>query len=215
MPEHGILTKEIAFPADEIKTDSLLYREKSYLLIPEPFSQNLFYAISDEARTNFFIASESALNLERMEAFFRLVYGATFMQKTGPPEHTGPSIVLRSTPLNARIREFYHPRFVRNLLDYSSIDRNARFSYCVAVRSGRTSFRGRRRFNVAVSLGFDSGFSRAKFNELIRNELAILKKESRFRLRISRSGKMSDGILSESFNLINFIRIPSEHDLVV
>lgn len=215
MPEHGIIAKEIVFPADEIKTDSLLYKEKSYLLIPEPFTQNLFYAISDDKQANFFIASESLLNLGRMEAFFRLVYGASFIESAASPKHAGPATIMRSTSLNARTREFYHPRFVRNILDYANVDRSAKISYCVTIRSGRISPRGRRRFNIGVSVGFDSDLSKAKFNELIRNELGILRKDSRFRLRISKNGRISDRTLSESFNLINFIRIPSEHDLAV
>lgn len=210
-----LMTREILFPTGDIRTDSLLYREKSGLLLPEPFTQNLFYAVSDEMETRFFIASESRLNLEKMEAFFLRLYGAIFQDCEDPVKHAGSTVFLKSTIRNARVKEFYHPRFVRNMLDYSSIDRSARISYCVSVRSGRHVGRKGRRYNISVSVGFDSRFSRRKFMELIDSELSAMKREARFVLKKSGRGILSDNTLSQSFNLINFIRIPSEQDLVV
>lgn len=214
MPEHAIITKELRFPPGEIKTDALLYREKSYLLIPEPFTQNLFYAISDTLETRFFLASDSRLNLERLEAFFLRLYGASCEEVADAPVHKGSVTVLRSTILNGRTGEFYHPRFVRNILDYAAVDNTGRVSYCVAIRSGRVSIRAKRRFNVVVSVGFDSDLAKNRFHDLIRHETGIMKREAGFRMRVSDRKRISDNIMTESFNLINFVRIPSENDLM-
>lgn len=208
-------TREILFPDGDIKTDSMLYREKCRLLVPEPYTQNLFFARSDQYQTRFYIASDSTRNLERMESFFNRVYGSIFEDSQLPGIEGENAVILKNSLLNLRKREFYHPGFVRNILDFTSIDRTATMRYCVSLRSGRAGIRKRGRFNFTIAIGFDSGQAEKKFSDLLGYELKAMRRQAGFLLKKSGSPRMRDNLLSEPFNLINFIRVPSERDLMV
>lgn len=211
----NLQTREILFPDGEIKTDSMLYREKCRLLLPEPFTQNLFFVQSDQYRTRFYIASESARNLERMESFFSRIYDSIF-EDSEPPAIGGDStVMLKNSSLNLRKKEFYHPGFVRNILDYTSIDRTASMRYCVSIKSGKNTGRRSGRYNFTITIGFNSEQAERKFSDLLGYELKSMKRQSGFMLKRARIPRMRDNTLSEPFNLINFIRVPSERDLMV
>lgn len=208
-------TEEILFPAGSIKTDSLLYREKSYLLLPEPGTQNLFLAVSNEVQTRFFISSDSLNNMSRLESFFYRDYGTTFEETEMPSLQGGGSLFMRPSMLNFRSAEFYHPRFVRNLLDFTSVDTKAMIAYRVSIRSGSQLKRKDRKFNLGISIGFDSQRSLNEFRDIVNAEIRDLRVQSGFRLKMSDSRKIYDRKLVRPFNLINFVRIPSEHDLAL
>jgi hypothetical protein len=216
MVNGGMRTREILFPNTDIKTDSLLYREKSRLLLPEPRTQNLFLVHSDHYNTRFFLSSESQRNLERMESFFSRLYDTIFEDSELPPmEGESSAVILRNSFLNFRRKEFYHPAFVRNIFDYTSIDSSAVMRYCVSIRSGTSRMRIADRFNFTVTIGFNSGDVQKKFSDLLGSELKIMRKQAGFRLRKSGAAKMTDNLLSKPFNLINFVRVPSERDILM
>lgn len=208
-------TREMLFPDGEIRTDSLLYREKCRLLIPEPFTQNMFLAHCDYYQTRFYVASESARNLDRMEAFFSRLYGAIFQDAGMPQMERVASVVLKNSMRNMRRREFYHPGFVRNILDYTSVDRESSMRYCVSIRSGNSVMRRPGRYNFTIGMGFSNELARRRFSDLLDYELRTLKAESGFSLKRAVRPRMGDNLLSTPFNLINFIRVPSERDIIV
>lgn len=207
--------RELLFPDREVRTDSLLYREKCRLLLPEPYTQNLFYARSDQYQTRFFIASDSGRNLERMESFFLRIYGTIFEDSSLPDNAGGHTVVLKNSIRNIRKGEFYHPGFVRNLLDYTSIDREASISYRVSIRSGQKKKGASGKFNFTVALGFNSVNVERKFSDLLDYEIRAMRREAGYSLRKARINRVGDNLLSNPFNLINFIRVPSERDIII
>ncbi len=215
MEPGSIRTREILFPEGEIRTDSMLYREKCRLLLPEPFTQNMFYVQSDQYQTRFFLASDSTRNLERMESFFSRIYGSVFEDSALPDSGINHALILRNSALNIRKKEFYHPGFVRNLLDYTSIDRSATMRYCVSLRSGKSARGTAGRYNFTITVGFDSEQAKRKFSDLLSYELKTMRRQSGFSLKRAGKPKMRDNLLSMPFNLINFIRVPSERDIMV
>ena len=215
MEPGNIRTREILFPEGEIRTDSMLYREKCRLLLPEPYTQNMFYVQGDQYQTRFFLASDSTRNLERMESFFSRIYGSVFEDSPLPEDGAGHSLVLRNSALNLRKKEFYHPGFVRNILDFTSIDRAATMRYCVTIRSGKGLRGNPGRYNFTITVGFNSEQAERKFSDLLAYELKTMRRQSGFSLKRAGKARMRDNLLSIPFNLINFIRIPSERDIMV
>lgn len=214
MDTHGFRTLEIMFPQGEVRTDALLYREKCRLLLPEPFTQNIFTVISSQTETGFFISSDSDANLERMEAFFSRLYGTLYEEVEQPVDGFQVGITVANSALNLRRREFYHPRFVRNILDYTSVEKGSRMRYSVSIRSGRRTLRNFRKFNFSVSVGFDSPGAAGRFRDMLTDEISILKREAGHRMKTVSRPVFSDSLLSVPFNLINFVRVPSEKDLL-
>ncbi len=215
MEPRSIFTREILFPAGEVRTDSMLYREKCRLLLPESYTQNMFFVQSSQFQTRFFIASESTRNLEMMEAFFSRMYGAVFEDSQLPEVGGNNSVILKNSILNLRKKEFYHPGFIRNILDYTAVDRTAVIRYCVSVRSGGSGRRYRGRFNFTVTIGFDSEHTEKKLSDLLSYEMKAMKHISKYYMKKSGRPKMRDNLLSNPFNLINFIRVPSERDILL
>ena len=207
-------TKELNFSTGEIKTDSMLYRDKAYLLLPEPGTENSFTVLCDEKQTRFFISSSARKNLERLELFFFRIYG-TVARDSPVTKRYSFNLTIFNSSLNLRKGDFYHPRFIRNILDFPLIDHDIRFSYTVRIRSGNTWRIGRRRYNFFISIGFDSAGDMERFRDLIANEILILKESAKWRMRISRSPRIIDNLLRNTFNLINFVRIPSESDNII
>ena len=207
-------TKELIFSTGEIKTDSMLYRDKAYLLLPEPGTENAFTVLCDEQQTRFFISSSARKNLERLELFFFRIYG-TIIEDSPAMHRYSSSLTIFNSLLNLRTGDFYHPRFIRNILDFPHIDHDIRFSYTVRIRSSNTWRIGRRRYNFFISIGFDSAGDMDRFRDLVANEILSLKESAKWRMRISRSSGILDNLLRNPFNLINFVRIPSESDNII
>lgn len=210
-----IKVKEILFPEGEIKTDSLLYREKCTLLLPEPFSQNMFYAISDELQARFFIATDSPANMDRLQSFFVRLYGANFEDTSYRADEPAFSIGINfRTPFIGE-KEFYHPGFVRNMLDFNSVDRGSTIRYTVSIRSGGKPLLMKRTYGLAITVSFDSENARNRLAPLISQEMLTFREEAGIRPKIVRSRVIRDTVFHRPFNLINFIRVPSEKDLVL
>ncbi len=207
--------KEILFPEGEVKTDAMLYKEKSSLLVPEPFSQNIFYSISDELQTRFFIGSDSHANLDRLQSFFTRLYGATFEDSAIKQVEEGFSISLRlKTPLFTE-KEFYYPGFVRNILDFNSIDRSSVIRYSVSIMAGEKRLLRPKAYGLSITLTFDSELHKSRLAPLIDQETMKLSKETGIRGKIKKSLKVRDTGFKNTFNLINFVRVPSEKDVVI
>lgn len=205
--------REIKFQEGSIVTDALLYREKCHLLLPEPFTQNVFVNIARGGESRMLVGSSSMVNLNRMRSFFMSMYNADMREAPmdmKPTEHSY-SFYLKK-PLT-REREVYYPGMVRNLFDLSSIDSRPVIKYSVAIRSSQGWPNRKENFGVSVTLSFDSENAKKLFMPLISRELRNMKRETGLRIRRGGARKVWDASLHLPFNLINLIRIPSESDL--
>ena len=215
MEKKGLHAREFILPNGEIRTDSLLYREKCRLLLPEPYTQNMFIAHGNQYQTRYYIASDSMRNVERMGSFFSRLYGTVFQETGLPVINEINTVLLKNSLWNVRKKEFYHPAFVRNILDYASMGDSAEVRYCVTVRAGKQSARASGRYNFGIAIGFSTGNARRKFSDLLEYELKTMRRDAGYSLRKARLYRMGDNLLSNPFNLINFIRVPAEKDLVL
>ncbi len=206
--------REIKFQDGSIMTDALLYREKCHLLLPEPFTQNVFVNISRGKERRMLIGSSSLVNMNRMKAFFSSMYNADMREASmnmKPTEHSYTFLVKKGP---FREKEAYYPGLVRNLFDFSSIDSRPVIRYSVAIRSSKGWTNRKENFGVSATISFDSENAKKLFMPLISKELRKLRAETSLRVRKGRSRKVWDASLHLPFNLINLIRIPSESDLV-
>lgn len=205
--------REIRFQEGSIVTDALLYREKSHLLLPEPFTENVFMNVARGSESRLFIGSRSAVNMNRMVSFFRSMYDAATGDASMESDSTGYSVSFYIKKPFLKEKEVYYPGLVRNVFDFSTMESRAVIRYSVSIRSGLSGFTGKENFGVHVSISFDSDSARKLFLPLIQKEIRKMKSETGMRIRKSRSSKIADSSLHLPFNLINLIRIPSESDI--
>lgn len=205
--------EEIIFTQDDIRTDSLLYGEKSYLLLPPDGQENRFLAISSHTSRRFFIYSTSQAGLERLHAFFFRLYGGMFQEST-PPDIFTSHTVLTNVRRDRRIGDFYHPRFVRNLMDLSAVDSDITTAYSIALRK-HTGRRGRRAYNFVASISFRNPEEMETFRDVLREEISTLRLETGWKLGIKPHGRISNNLIRNTFQLINFVRIPAESDFII
>ncbi|MCL5732217.1 MAG: hypothetical protein M1285_02345 [Candidatus Thermoplasmatota archaeon] len=205
--------EEIIFTQEDIRTDSLLYGEKSYLLLPPDGQENRFLAISSHTSRRFFIYSTSQGGLERLHAFFFRLYGAMF-EESAPPDVFSSHTVLTNARRDRRISDFYHPRFVRNIMDLSAVDSDITTAYSVALRK-RTGRRGRRGYNFVASLSFRNPEEMDAFRDVLREEIRALRMETGWKIATKPRGRVSNSLMRNTFQLINFIRIPAESDFII
>ncbi len=205
--------REIKFQEGRIITDALLYREKCHLLLPEPFTQNVFVNIARGGESRILIGSDSSVNLNRMGSFFKGMYNADMRNAPMGMKPTEFSYTfLLKKPL-FREKEVYYPSLVRNMFDLSSLDSRPVIRYTVAIRSSYGWPARRENFGVGVTLSFDSDNARKLFSPLVTKEFRKMGRETGLRIRKGTRRKLWDASLHQPFNLINLIRIPSESDL--
>ncbi|MEM0156524.1 MAG: hypothetical protein QXN26_00470 [Thermoplasmataceae archaeon] len=205
--------EELVFTQDDIRTDSLLYAEKSYLLLPPDGQENRFLALSSHTSRRFFVYSTSQGGLERLHAFFFRLYGAMF-EANAPPDIFSSHTVLTNSRHNRRISDFYHPRFVRNLMDLSAVDIDITTAYSVTLRK-HTGLRGRRGYNFVSSMSFRNTEEMEAFRDVLREEISALRLETGWKLRTKPRGRVSSSLIRNTFQLINFVRIPAESDFII
>lgn len=211
--DSALTIKEIIFSVDGLKTDAMLYRERCNMLIPEPFTQNIFYAVTGKSGARVFVASDSHVNMNRMLTFFSKMYNATPVEFMPLEKNFSSHYVLKFRTSVLVEKEFYYPGFIRNLFDYGSIDGETVVRYAVAMRSGISKLARKRTFGVSITLSFDSESTRNRIMPLISSELRNFRKENKVKLKRMWWKRMRDTSHDVPFNLINFIRIPSDSDL--
>lgn len=209
----SMIYREIKFQEGGIITDALLYREKCHLLLPEPFTQNVFVNISRGNKNRMLIGSSSMVNMNRMRSFFSRMYNADMREASMDMKPTEHSFSFFLKKPFFREKEVYYPGLVRNLFDFSSIDSRPVIRYTVAIRSSQGWPNRKENFGVSVTLSFDTENAKKLFMPLIRKELRKLRNETGLRVRKGKARKVWDASLHLPFNLINLIRIPSESDL--
>lgn len=205
--------EEIISSRGTLKTDPLLYSEKAYLLLPSIGGENRFMVVSSTMSRRFYIASDSLSSMERLRTFFFRVYGMV-AETSSPPDGYNHHFTLQNSRRNRKIGEFYHPGFLRNIIDVGSLGDDMESMYLVSIRSGH-SFKGTTRFNFTARVSFIDAHKLSSTRDILLSEIRQIRKRWKWRFHTGSLRNTSDNILADTTNLINFIRIPAENDFVV
>lgn len=205
--------EELIFTGGEIRTDPLLYWEKVHLLLPDRGEENAFLAVCTRTSRRFYIGSTSPKTMERLHAFFFRIYNVIF-EPARPPDGFDYHIRIRNLRRNRNLKDFYHPRFVRNLMDMGSVREELVTAYMVTLRS-RISPSGKRRYNFVTRVSFTSNGDMISFSDLVRDEIRHISDSSRWKMKIWNGRRITDDLLVNPMNLINFVRIPAETDFII
>ncbi len=87
-------------------------------------------------------------------------------------------------------------------------------AYMVTLRS-RISSRGKRRYNFITRVSFTSNGDMISFSDLVRDEIRHISDRSRWKMKIWNGRRITDDLLVNPMNLINFVRIPAETDFII
>jgi len=208
-------TNELVFTKDKVKTDLMLYKEKAELLIPGVNEENRFHALCSGNTTRFFITSTSLEDLNRMRFFFYRLYDAITEDSDIDFNNFSKRLVLANSRNFKKEREKYYPRFVRNILEFSEMDEERQLLYTVIIRSARNRLLKKIRFNFLIAVSASSTYTLSRIHDYAIQEIASMKSEVQWKLKMPRRVSLVDNLLKNPFNLVNFIRIPSEHDTIV
>ncbi|MCL4341388.1 MAG: hypothetical protein M1431_04765 [Candidatus Thermoplasmatota archaeon] len=201
--------RELMFRSQEVSTDSVYYMEKSGLLLPMRNSENRFLATFSRQETRFFIGSLDGASMRRMDLFFQRVYQTVSAPCSVTEDHVDP-IYLSNSILNRRIRNFYHPSFIRTIFDIIHTSELENMNYEVILRSAGLAF-GRRRFNFVLKIWTSAPEGLDEIRDLVIAAVREIRTDGKWRFRFDRKSTTTD-LLSNSRNMINFLRIPSEKD---
>jgi len=209
---------EVLFTIKDFRTDLLLYRERSALLIPDKNQRNMFVITNDGESIRYFLKSTTQTGLSYMKAFFSRLYMCNF-EKGDPPE-TEPLRVLVLGPAlrNFRRRHKYSPGFVRTLTGGLSSVRDLRYAVEVVIESSNRLSARRRHygFSIRITLSgdpvtFDPAIAviRESIWEMREDKGPILRLTERRRFRLLRN------LLKDPFQLCSVVRIPEEENLLI
>lgn len=207
---------KITFTSENLKTDFMLYKELSYLLIPSESQENRFVINSGENYVHFYLGSTSYRNFAMMESFFTRIYDCVVEPVEQPSFQFARKILVTNSPRNKRRGDFYYPEFIRNVVYLPFSLRNMNMSYQIAIRSSVSKLRKEKRFSMFMFVGFDG--DEGSINEAIhyfRKEMRSIKSEKRWGLKIIKERdkiRVRTNVLYRSFNLANFIRIPEDQE---
>ena len=209
---------EVLFMIKDFRTDLLLYRERSALLIPDKNQRNTFVITNDGESIRYFLKSSTQTGLSYMKAFFSKLYMCNF-EKRDPPENEPLRIVvLRPALRNFRGKQKYSAGFVRTLTGGLSSVRDLKYTAEVIIESSnRTSARRRHYgFSVRITLSgdpvtFDPAISviRESLREMKEDKGPVLKLTERKRFRLLRN------LLKDPFQLCSVVRIPEDENLFI
>lgn len=205
---------ELVFTRDRIKTDLMLYKEKSELLIPSPGEENRFHALCTSTITRFFISSTSLESLSRMRFFFYRLYDAIAEETDISFGEYSHRISLTNSTIMHRKVENYYPRFVKNVFELPEVIDDLPFLYTVVIRSSGHLLSKRLSFNFLTMISSTSDDNISKLRNYLTQEIIAMKAEMKWKLKMPRIPWMKDDIFRNPFNLVNFVRIPSEHDII-
>ena len=198
------------FRNQEVATDSVYYMEKSALLLPMKNSENRFLATFSKQETRFFIGSADSVSMRRMDLFFQRVYQTVSSPADVPADNPEESIYLSNSILNRRLKNFYHPSFIRTIFDIIHTSELENMNYEVVLRSAGTAF-GKRRFNFVLKLWTSVPEGLGEIRDLVLSAIREIRTDCKWRFMVDRNSTSTD-LLSNTRNMINFLRIPSEKD---
>lgn len=201
---------KIVFQSEGIRTDLLLYRERSALLIPDLHEENRFVAVSREGSTSFFIGSSSEGQFALLKSFFQRVYDCTVEPDPGP-KPTLRCRIYTNVHRNRKFIDFYYPQFVRSAVNVPNMIPGIEASYTVIIRSGKSITR-KRKFSFAIVTGSVSGEEeKLSLLNTLDQEVTRMRERFRYKLRVHRrNSKLRSVLFDDPFVLCSFVRIPED-----
>jgi hypothetical protein len=198
------------------KTNPLMFRDRSYMLLPDPGQENIFQVDSTGEMRYFYMGSSSPSCLRTMERFYSLMYRCS-VEPSSDPGIKRNNLAFRNSLMNWRKDAFYSPGFMKSLIDIPFFFGNVQSSYRISLRSCRNRNRKGLSYNFALSVSSDCQLEQLdNVESFIGMKMWEIKKDHKWRMkRTFRSGRMVSSLLRESYNLVNFMRVPVEDDIVL
>ncbi len=197
---------------DAIRTDLMLYRDRSHFLLPPRGEENRFMVSADDEEIRFYIGSTSLESYSTLERFFTRLYKCYVIENEPGRIRSSNGILLSSRALSRKRHGSYSPWFIKNMIYLPSSIPDLRMDYEVVIRSSENFARGRR-YNFALHLRPDyEGGTRGRVKSFIRSEVSRLRKESGWSLRISGNSKkrMRSDLFRDASSLCTFVRVPED-----
>ncbi len=198
------------------KTNPLLFRDRSYMLIPTPGEENIFQVNSTGEMRYFYLGSSSSSCLNTMERFYSLMYQCT-VESSSDPGTKQSMISVHNSILNRRREAFYSPGFMKSIIDIPFYFGKVQSTYRIALRSHKNRNRKGISYNFSLSVSCDAD---EKDLDGIESFLGLkmweIRRDHKWRMkRTSRSGRIVASTLRETYNLVNFVRVPVEEDITL
>ena len=203
------------FKSPDIRTDLLLYKDRSYLLLPSEGEENRFLAKASSDSIEFYIGSTSIAGFQAMRGFFSKLYDCRIDEEEPERLDAPESIALLNRHYIRKKSFSYFPGFMSNILYLPSAIDALELQYEVVIRSS-VSWRKDKLYNFCtyVTMDFD-GRPAKEIKGYINNDVSRLAKERKWRLKLKKGGRVRfrTDLLSDSFDLCNFVRIPSDEGI--
>lgn len=201
------------FTDENIRTDFLLYRDRSYLALPSEGEENRFLIQSSDTNIDFYVGSTSMENYTTIQKFFEKLYSCYIKDEIPSPLNANGSVTLRNSKQSRRHGFRYFPGFIKNVIYLPSSVPDLTLQYEVIIRSRESRLTGRKRFNFCTSVRTEyHGGSIRSVSDYIKGEVARLRKDRNWRMKVSRSGRarFRADIFSDPLLLSNFVRVPED-----
>ncbi|MCL4342035.1 MAG: hypothetical protein M1431_08090 [Candidatus Thermoplasmatota archaeon] len=198
------------------KTNPLMFRDRSYMLLPDPGHENIFQVDSIGEMRYFYIGSSSASCLRTMERFYSLMYRCS-VEPSSDPGIKRNNLPFYNSVTNWRRKSFYSPGFMKSLIDIPFFFGNVESSYRISLRSYRNRSRKGLSYNFALSVSSDAEREQMEnIESFLGMKIWEMKRDHKWKMKkMSRPRKMISSLLRESYNLVNFMRVPVEDDIVL
>ena len=203
----------LVFTIPDVRTDMLLYRDRSYLLIPSRNEENEFVAIPGSDRTEFYVSSTSLQNHANIREFFRKLYSCE-LEKAEPPDLSGEMrLILVNSFLNRRLKDFHFGSLMASVVNFMEPVEGSTLRYAVKIRSYTGRFSREKRFSFIVSMSISGNKNTSSgFEDMVRKNLRRMRRESGWRMKIKRGRtvRFRTDTLSNPFCLNPFVIIPED-----
>ncbi|MGC8608794.1 MAG: hypothetical protein ACP5UV_02860 [Thermoplasmata archaeon] len=200
---------KVIFTSTDFKTDIMLYRDTSYLLLPAKGTSNSFRISSHDGRLHFHVCSEIEINYGLLSQFFTRNYPCYLKEDQNGIENGMKYRYYVNRSSDRKLGEIYFPRILRNIVNISYSFPELQMEYSAEIR-GNT--RGSGKYSMYVKFGMmeDSAYS-SGIEDFIANEFLELKRRKMWKFA-RKKGKfaLKTDLLSNTFNMINFVRIPED-----
>ncbi|MCL5441193.1 MAG: hypothetical protein M1468_00825 [Candidatus Thermoplasmatota archaeon] len=211
----GRTWSRLVFTAPDVRTDMLLYRDRSYLLIPARNEENIFVAIPRGDRTEFYVSSSSLQDHANIREFFRKLY-ACELEKSEPPDLSGEMrLILVNSFLNRRVKEFHFSSLIASVVNFMGPIEGSTLRYAVKIRSYTGWFSREKRFSFIVFMSISGNKNTsAGFEDMVRKNLRRMRRESgwRMKIKVGRTVRFRTDTLSNPFCLNPFVIIPEDEN---
>ncbi len=201
---------KVIFTSRDFRTDIMLYRDTSYLLLPASGGVNKFRIVSYDRRLHFYICSSTETGYVLFSQFFTRNYPC-YVKEEYDNEMNGMNhhyFVNRSS--DRKLGDIYFPRLLRNIVNISYSFPEAMMEYSASIRRNRKGKGGKYSIYIGFGIRENSGYS-GEIYDFIRNEFQKLKSETSWKFS-RKAGRflLRTDMLSNTFNMINFLRIPED-----